>query len=223
MKQAKYIFNDDERALIARTISSAESATDGEIVVVVANTSGRYDRAEDIFGLLISLGFTALYWFFAPSLIEVGWGSDNAAGLPFWPLMLIIPVGFISGAWLASVIPALTLLFISKREMQEEVERRALEVFQKQRIRTTTDGTGVLIYISLFEHMVRVVGDDAINEKVTPQTWQEITQHIVKGMKENNPAEGLIKAIQESGVILQKHFPSTGDQNQLKNDLILLN
>lgn len=72
-------------------------------------------------------------------------------------VIAIIVAGFLVGATLATRFPVLRLPFIPPGEMRHEVERRALEVFQRYRIRTTRGGTGVLIYVSLYEHMVRVV------------------------------------------------------------------
>ena len=73
--------------------------------------------------------------------------------------------------------------------MNEEVERGAAEAFHRFRVRTTNEGTGVLIYVSLFEHRVRVIGDDAISRKLGQSDWKEIRDLITNGMRSGRPAE----------------------------------
>jgi putative membrane protein len=84
-------------------------------------------------------------------------------------------------------------------------------------------GTGVLIYVSLYEHMVRVVGDDAVMEKISREDWEGICRLVVDGMKADNAAQGLTLAIRQSGELLARHFPILpDDHNELSNELILI-
>ena len=55
MKLASQIFNDQERKRVDDAVAQAEKRTSAEIVPVVATSSGRYDRAEDIVGLFVGL------------------------------------------------------------------------------------------------------------------------------------------------------------------------
>ncbi|TNF96058.1 MAG: hypothetical protein EP297_10735 [Gammaproteobacteria bacterium] len=223
MKKASEFFTDEEKEEIAEAIVSAESLTAGEIVPVVATASGRYDRAEDIFGVVFALVLLTIYWLFFPFSTESGWSSDTLAQPPLWPVLVIIVVGFVAGAFLATVVPALRLPFIARKEMQEEVERRALETFQRQRIRATEGATGVLIYVSLYEHMVHVVGDDAVNEKITAQDWQVVADLVVEGMKKKRPENGLAVAILKCGDMLREHFPlQEGAVNELSDGLVFI-
>ena len=57
-----------------------------------------------------------------------------------------------------------------------EVERRALETFQRHRVRTTAGGTGVLIYVSLYVRLVWVVGDEAVAQKISQADWEAICE-----------------------------------------------
>jgi len=223
MKKASALFNEEDKKAIAEAIASAELMTSGEIVPVVATASGRYDRAEDIFGLLFSLVLLSIYWMFFQLSPVVNWSSGVVSQTPLWPVLLIIIVGFICGAFLATIFPVLRLPFISRQEMQEEVERSALETFQRQRIRATDGANGVLIYVSLYEHMVHVAGDDAVNQHITAEDWQDVVNLVVKGMKEHRPKEGLADAIQRCGEILKEHFPfQEGDKNELNDGLVLI-
>jgi len=223
MKTASTLFDAQQRQLIVDAVAEAEKDTAGEIVPVVATVSGRYDRAEDIFGLLLGLVALAVSWVLFQDTTETAWVAGHTPTLGLAAVVGIVVAGFLAGAALATRYPVLRLPFIPPREMREEVERRALEAFQRYRVRSTSGGTGVLIYVSLYEHMVRVVGDDAVMEKVSQKDWAAICRLAVDGMKTNSAADGLTQAIRRSGELLARHFPvRPGDHNQLSNELVLI-
>lgn len=224
MKKASAWFTESDRKALAEDIARAESATTGEIVPVVATTSGNYDRAEDLFGLVFALISLSFYWLLR-GVAPFGskWSSGPAEGLSLPVVLSIVVVAFIVGAVLATAIPSLRTPFIPKSEMGKEVERRAAEAFHRFRIRNTAGATGVLIYVSLFEHTVRVFGDNAINEKVDQKTWQEICDLVVDGIRKGEPAGGLSAGILRCGEVLARHFPiDPGDKNELVNTLHLI-
>jgi putative membrane protein len=107
--------------------------------------------------------------------------------------------------------------------MREEVERRALECFQRFRVRATAGGTGILIYVSLYERMVRVVGDDGIAGKLGQADWDGVRDVLIDGLKAGRPTAGLVAAIQASGKLLEQHFPiQPDDEDELSNELHLV-
>lgn len=223
MKKASALFGPEDRERVKAAVAQAESATSGEILPVVATASGRYDRAEDVVGVLTALVLLGAAWRPLISAAQGGWGGGVDTAIGLGGALLIVAVGFVGGAALATAFPALRAPFIPSNEMRAEVERRALEQFQRRRVRGTARGTGVLIYVSLCERMVRVVGDDAIAAKITQQDWDGISQAVVEGMKGGRPADGLIEAIRRAGERLAQHFPiSPGDVNELSNELTLI-
>ena len=224
MKKASAWFTESDKKALAKDIARAESATTGEIVPVVATTSGKYDRAEDLFGLVFALISLSIYWLLQGATpFGSKWSSGPAEGLSLPVVLSIVVVAFIVGAILATAIPSLRIPFIPKSEMGKEVERSAAEAFHRFSIRSTADATGVLIYVSLFEHTVRIFGDSAINEKVDQETWQEICDLVVDGIRKGEPARGLSAGILRCGEVLARHFPiEPGDKNELVNTLHLI-
>jgi putative membrane protein len=223
MTTASGLFAASDRERVKSAVAQAESATSGEIVPVVATVSGRYDRAEDLVGLLTALVLLAAAWKPLLAAAQGGWGGgvDTAIGLGGASLTVVI--GFVAGAMAATAFPALRQPFVPRAEMRDEVERRALEQFQRHRVRGTAGGTGVLIYVSLHERMVRVVGDDAIAARITQQDWDAISRAVVDGMAGGKPADGLVEAIRRAGELLAQHFPvQPGDVDELSNELTLI-
>jgi putative membrane protein len=225
MKKASRFFSDEERELVEEAVSLAELRTSGEIVPVVATSSGRYDRAEDLFGVLVALAALAGAWliFQDVSVAERAWDDQIRPTLTLLPTLLIVLVGFVVGAVIATLIPELRLPFVTRGEMEAEVERAARAAFQELRVRGTAGGTGVLVYLSLFERMVHVLGDEAISSKVDPERWQEVCDVVVAGVKKRRPAQGLSDGILSCGELLSEHFPiEPGDRDELANTLHIL-
>ncbi|MDO8804413.1 MAG: TPM domain-containing protein [Elusimicrobiota bacterium] len=225
MKRPSELFSEADRKAIALAMEKAELNTSGEIVPVVAAASGRYDRAEDVFGLCLALAaLTAVWLFFQDIRIAAGvWASGSRLTLGLLPVLAIIIAGFALGAAAATHIPVLKLPFVPKKEIDQEVERAAAHAFRQFRLGRTTGGTGILIYVSLLEHRVRVEGGGAISDKLSQQDWEEVCAAAVAGLKAGRPAEGLVSAIEAAGRLLARHFPiRPDDRNELKNELCLI-
>jgi putative membrane protein len=222
MKPASQFFSEDERRSIASAVAEAERKTSGEIVPVVAAASGRYDRAEDLSGVVVALAALALAWILFQDVRPVrgDWASGPVLALGLVPLLLIAAGGFILGTAAATLQPVLRLPFVTEREMRAEVERSAAEAFHRFRVRKTAGATGILLYVSLYERMVRVLGDDAISEKLDQKEWDAVRDLIIEGIRAGRAAEGLSRAILRSGELLGLHFPiRPGDVNEIRNEL----
>ncbi|SCY37965.1 putative membrane protein [Desulfoluna spongiiphila] len=225
MKKATHLFTDDEIRTIESAIGEVEKTTSAEVVPVVASASGRYDRAEDLFGFLFSLLVLGCTWGWLHGMAPAAdaWGESPAFGLPLAAVLVVLAVSFFIGMALASHFPILRLPLIARREMQEEVERRARETFQRLKVRKTEHATGILIYVSLYEHMVHVVGDDTINATLSQQDWTVLCDIIISGFKEGRPEKGMTKGILRCGELLARHFPiQPGDTNELVDTLHLI-
>lgn len=219
--KASKLFSEADRNAIKQAIMQAEENTSGEIIPVIASTSGRYDRAEDIFGLLFSLLSVAIGWtLFHNNTSTDGWSSFN---FELTAILLTVFLSFIIGVLLTHLCPVLRSPFVTKKEMEEEVDRAAAEAFQHNRLRNTDDSTGILIYISLYEHQVKVVGDDGISAKLTHPDWQHICDAIIKDFKEKQYTSGIVEGINLSGKLLAEHFPiKDGDKDELENELVII-
>lgn len=217
------LFTAEERQRLDAAIAAAEKNTSGEIVPVVARSTGRYDRAEDSFGLALGLVAIAVWWFARGWLYADHWETPPLELPGLFALMASLCAGYGLGTALATRWPRLARPLIRQREMQDEVECRAAELFQRQRMHATRSATGVLIYVSLYERMVRVVGDDAITARLGQDDWNAICERVTAGMRGNRPAQGLEQAIALAGELLAKHFPpEAGDRNELPDTVVTL-
>jgi len=219
------MFTDADRATVTGAVAEAERRTSGEIVPVVATASENYERAEGLGGIATALAAVALAWraFQDVTAVQGDWASgwDIRLGLAW--ILGIFAGGYVLGSLGVRAVPALKRMLVGRGRMRAEVTRAAAGAFERCHARGTKSATGVVIYVSLFEHMVAVLGDRAISEKVTDADWQQVCDTVVRGMRAGRPAEGLAEGIAQCGDLLAKHFPvDKGDVNELTNDLRLI-
>ena len=101
---------------------------------------------------------------------------------------------------------------------------RSLDAFGSFRVRRTAAGTGILLYVSLFERTVCVLGDDAIAARLEQKDWSEVRDIILKGLGSGRAADALCEAIARCGDLLSRHFPyRAGDVNEIGDELRLVN
>ncbi|MHC4547132.1 MAG: TPM domain-containing protein [Planctomycetota bacterium] len=225
MQRAGDMFDAGQRERISRAVAVAERGTAGEIVPVVATASGRYDRAEDLCGLTVALLALIAVWlgFQEVRTEERGWAPSLVPAVGLVTVLLVVAIGFVLGAALAGRLPLLRRAFLREREMREEVERAAAAAFQQFRVRRTAAATGIVLYVSLYERMVRVVGDDAIAAKLGRADWEGVRDRVLAGLREGQAAEGLVAGIEAAGELLRRHFPvAADDEDELHNELRIL-
>ncbi|MGE5217362.1 MAG: TPM domain-containing protein [Chloroflexota bacterium] len=204
---AEKFFSADEQERIRQAIIEAESKTAGEIVPMVVTASARYTEVE-LFGLIIGL--------FLGMIAEFFWSDPWASAyVNLWPV-----VGAFAGFFL-SQLSAAKRLVATKRRIADAVHNRALAEFTQQGLHYTREHTGILILVSLLEHRVEVLADRGINDKVEPDTWQEIVGLVSEGLKSNRACDNFCAAIERCGAILAKHFPRRADDtDELPNRLV---
>lgn len=222
MRKATEFLTKHELAAVEASVVSAERHTSVEIVPVVAAVSGRYDRAEDIAGLWLGAVLMAVLWQYWP--VKPPLPGDWSFYFPFnyigWLGALV--VGFVAGAAIASRVGWLRRLFTPKREMVDEVQRRAREAFFDQRIGHTGGATGVLVYISLFERTVCILADEAVM-KVLPEGEIKRLCAGLTAKLGTAPADGLSETIASLGEQLSVPLPRAEDDvDELANAVVLI-
>ena len=224
MSRASKLFTDRDKERIEQAVADAESKTSAEIVPAVASESGRYDRAEDIAGVWLSIIVMALTWVVVQtqSADTAQWGSTwTRFELPF--LILAVIVGYALGMFVATFSWTLRRLFTPKKHMTAEVEARAGQVFFDRRVHHTEGATGMLIYISLFECIATVRADETALEKLGQPALDELCAKLVEGIKGGDLTTALCDVIEDAGDRLAAVLPQTdGKRNEIENALIIL-
>jgi putative membrane protein len=105
--------------------------------------------------------------------------------------------------------------------MEEEVEEAAVTSFFKHGLYRTKDGTGILIFISVFERKVWVLADAGIDAKVSSDHWDSVVAGITEGIRNHRAAAAICMAVDTIGRTLAEHFPVAPDDiNELENVIV---
>ncbi len=197
-------FGADVRTRIADAVRRAEALTRGQLVPVVVEKSDAYPEARYRGALLLAaLATAAVVGLHLPLTL---------AELP-----LVQLAAGIAGALLASWDPVERRL-VGARSMDEAVRARATRAFHEHGLHRTAEGTGVLVFASLFEREAVVLGDRGIHEKMGAD-WDRAVAALVEGMRAGDPGKGFVDAIALSGARLAEHFPAVPGQHAPRNEL----
>ena len=103
-----------------------------------------------------------------------------------------------------------------------EALQRAIKVFERLGMHKTGQRNGVLVYISVTDRKLAIVGDTGIHERVGEDYWQVLVFGVLVRMRQQGPRHGLEHALAEVGRALGHHFPRRpGDKNQLSDEVSL--
>lgn len=98
----------------------------------------------------------------------------------------------------------------------------AMKEFFKLGMNKTKDKTGVLLFVLFKEKKFEVVADEGINNKISPEKWDAITNHLVYEFKGGHYKEGIVKSLDEIKDVLMKEFPRKKDDvDELSNDIVI--
>jgi putative membrane protein len=194
---------------IADAIAEAERSTSGEIVAVIAPSSGSYVYA-------------AFFW---PALIAL------IVPLPFihwtwWPIQTIYMLQlavFAALTLLLLFLRPLRLAVVPRRLKRQVAHRRALEQFLAQNLHTTPGRTGVLIFVSVAERYAEIIADAEIARHVGKETWRAIVDDLTAQIGSGDSISGFLNAIAAIAKPLATHFPpGSHPHDTLPNHLIVL-
>lgn len=198
-------FSDEVRARVTEAVRRAEALSRGEIVPVVVERSDPYPEVRTRGGLLVAALAT---------------GVVLALRLPLGlsELVLVQALAGAAGA-LLSLWDPLERLLAGGRAMDEAVRARAVRAFAEEGLYRTAEGTGVLVFASLFERRAVVLGDKGINEKTGDAGWDRAVATLVAGLHAGDPGRGFVDAVAVCGARLAEHFPHDPTARASPNEL----
>ncbi len=202
-----------DREAVRAAVAAAEKGTSGEIVPFVVQRSDDYTGAVWKGAALGALAAALAAWAIHRSADL--WGASRF----LW--MVVPPAAGAALGYLAAHLGPLRRFLTGPHAMEARVRQRAAAAFLEQEVFKTRDRTGILLFLSLFERRVVVLGDSGIHQKVEPGDWDTVVRHVVTGLRRGNPTAALVAAIAECGEILARHGlpPRPDDADELPDDL----
>ncbi len=207
-------FSTEDLDRIKAAVRQAESKISGEIVPVFVEKSEVYSvanyRAAIVAG---SLAFVAMIFFdrYMPSL---------AIYDPLLIFLSVVLVGLVGGL-ASNYVDLIKRIFIPQQHLDHATRQRAETAFLQEEVFNTRHRTGIMIFISFFEHEVMVIADRGITKMVEQKEWDKLVQGIIQNIRMGKVVEGIEAAILRCGeILLEKGFLKTADDvNELKDDL----
>ena len=213
----KSLLTENEKEEIGRAVAEAEKRTSGEIVPYLVQQSGSYEKA--IWRGATLMAFAAICFVLLVLQFYGGWGfAWIHSG---WGTALIVLCAGCLGALLSAIWPALKRILAGETIMTSMVHLRAIQAFVDEEVFNTRDRTGILLFVSIFERRIEVMGDAGINKQVLPEDWANVVTSVRNGILSNKLAEGLVEAIALCGGLLEKSGVSIrpDDTNELPDSI----
>ncbi len=203
------LLSEADRQQVAALIADIERHTDAELVTVLAPRADNYTYASLLAAAAIAL--------LTPGVIAL-----SPFWLSSWEMLVVQWVVFIALSFVLQWPPLLTCLVPPsvKRWRAANLARRQ---FLEQNLHHTRNHTGILIFVSEFEHYVEIIADRGIAQQIEPPRWQQIVDDFVVHVRQRETLQGFLRCVQGCGDLLQQHVPATDQKNELPNHLIVLN
>jgi putative membrane protein len=209
---------DSDLHRIKAAVAKAEEKISGEIVPVIVERSGEYTIANykaSIIGAALT---------FVTMVVLDRYILEEATNTLFYDpafLLVVVVLGGVIGAALPHFFEGVKRMLVS-RSYQDLMTRQCAEnAFLEEEVFNTRQRTGIMIFVSFFEHEVIVMADQGINKVVDQKQWDAIVEEIIKSIRNGNIVEALETGIKKCGdILLEKGFLKTDDDtNELRDEL----
>ena len=193
---------------VADAVAAVEQRTDAELVAVLASRADDYRFVPTLWAAIIAL--------LVPGVLRL---------TPFWlDLVEVMTLQLIVFVVLALLfrIPALLARLLPRSIKHRYASRLARVQFLEQNLHHTRGETGVLIFVSEFEHYVEILVDRGISQNVGNEVWQQLIDDFVQKVKAGQSQQGFVDCINGCADVLAACVPATDQKNELPNRLVVV-
>jgi putative membrane protein len=197
-----------DRARIVAAIRAAEAQTAGEIYCVIARACSEYRFYPLAWAALIALAVPL------PLVYLTQWSAAVIHVLQLIAFAVLF-VGLARESIRRRIVP--------RRTKHDRAHAEALRQFAAHGLHRTERRTGVLIFVAVRERYAEILADAGIDQKVTPEIWDQAVAVLIRGIKQGRPADGFVAAIELCATVLAEHFPPGAiNRDELPNAIVEL-
>ena len=209
---------------IRNAVVDAEKNTNGEIALAITAESSSYAFWE-LFAASITTFILLL------CLLPLAPSIDAWLGTLFWNHMQWHLVGFyilvafatMAVFYLLYNIPVVDKLVIPVGVRHCAVENRAMRHFAESGVYCTENHSGILIFVSYFEHEVKILADIGISKKITQDLWNLIADEMAASLARKDVKQAFLHAVRQCGDLLAQNFPAGAvNPDEIPDGLVVL-
>jgi len=184
---------------------------------VLARSCGRYERAEDVYGL-----FGAVVAVICAAML-LPYGEGALQVLYVVAIGLACVIGGLVGVGLAAMLPGIKRLWISRARRRAAIVSKGSELFTQRKVHQTTSGTGVVVLASLFERVGCVVCDQAVRDHLDESVLARCDELLDGCGDPQAVADAMAEVLQLLGETLGEVMPRyRSETNELPDALVVL-
>jgi putative membrane protein len=189
-----------------KAIEAIEAKTSAEIVVVMRRASGSYLHADLLFGALSALALLCVF-LYHPEPFDFTW----------FPLEQ--SAAFVAGAVLSAHVPPLRRALVPRSWRGRNVETAARAAFVEKGVSKKRTRTGLLVYVSAFEHDAFVVADVGLDEDALGEPFARAREAIRSAARAGS-VDDFVASLERLGERLAELHPHRpGDKDELADEV----
>lgn len=202
--RGREVLSDKEAEAIVRAVRQAEARAGAQIVPLVVERSHEYPAAVVLGALALALAVaTPLAWRLGGSM---------------WLFLALLGGGFFAGLGVMRLWPGARRPFISRTELQEEVEEAAAVAWLRHGFHRGGEAREALLYVSVFERRAVILPSPAVARVLPDAVWGEAVREAARGGAAGRLGEGVARAVDMMGDALAAVFPAQpGDVDAREN------
>jgi len=210
----KPLLSENDRIMLENRIAEAEKLTGSQIVIATVKRSDSYlEIPWKAFALCASFAGLLV---FSLDLILFSWIQDIVV-----LISVVITLAVASLAVLFSVLsPVFARLFLSHNRAEAEVKQYAESLFLSRELFSTSQRTGMLLLISLFERKVIILPDKGLSENISSEDLKKIISQMKDPLAHNDIRRAIEIALDEFIRIIKPLPSGDGRSDELSNKII---
>lgn len=204
------VFSEKEKSEIANRIALVETKTQAEIVIAMTLSSTPVGH--------LWILWTAFTLLFGQALIHSLWPWSSG----ILQQIALVCLSLLSGVFL-SRFAFLNRLVFSNETLESQCRTKALAFFYQSDIKKTQEHTGVLVFISEFEHQVIILADQTTNRILERDFLNQCVKLLSARLKSKQAKQGIDEILDKLETVLSAQLPSkTINENEVPNHVIEL-
>jgi putative membrane protein len=195
-------------------VNQAEKATGAQIVLAVV---GRCDSYPEIPWKAFAMGVSVA------ALVVLLFDQFLFAWTPLTTLIVEVSLMLLTGVVFALMTiwsAGLARLFLAKTRAEEEVRQYAEALFLERELFATSQRTGILLLIGMFERQVMILPDAGVQDFLGQETIEGIISSMAPVLAAGNLGSALENALEGLEKNLAGKIGGGPSTNELANDII---